>query len=38
VAVAAGADRFVTNNQRDFPVSIAEIQITYPADLPDGPA
>ena len=34
-AVGAGADRFVTNNQRDFPTSIAEIDVTYPADLPD---
>ena len=34
-AVGAGADRFVTNNRRDFPTSIAEIDITYPADLPD---
>ena len=34
-AVGAGADRFVTNNQRDFPKSISEIDITYPGDLPD---
>ena len=34
-AVGAGADRFVTNNQRDFPTSISEIDITFPADLPD---
>jgi predicted nucleic acid-binding protein len=33
-AVAMGADRFITNNQRDFPVSIKEIDVTYPADLP----
>lgn len=33
-AVALGADRFITNNHRDFPTSIAEVQITYPADLP----
>lgn len=32
-AVAAGADRFLTNNHRDFPRSIAEVQITYPGDL-----
>ncbi len=32
-AVNCGADRFVTNNQRDFPRSIVEINITYPADL-----
>jgi len=34
-AVAIGADRFITNNQRDFPAAITEIHITYPADLPD---
>ncbi|WP_165485553.1 type II toxin-antitoxin system VapC family toxin [Protofrankia symbiont of Coriaria ruscifolia] len=33
-AVAVGADRFITNNQRDFPTTIREIRITYPADLP----
>jgi predicted nucleic acid-binding protein len=32
-AVLAGADRFITNNASDFPKSIAEIDITYPADL-----
>jgi predicted nucleic acid-binding protein len=31
--VGAGADRFITNNARDFPRSIAEIEVTYPADL-----
>jgi len=36
-AVALGADRFITSNQRDFPADIAEIHITYPADLPDHP-
>jgi predicted nucleic acid-binding protein len=35
-AVSIGADRFITNNQRDFPAAIIEIQITYPADLPDS--
>ena len=35
-AVGLGADRFITNNQRDFPAGITEIHITYPADLP-GP-
>lgn len=35
-AVSIGADRFITNNQRDFPAAITEIQITYPADLPDS--
>jgi predicted nucleic acid-binding protein len=34
-AVAVGADRFITNNRRDFPVTISEIRITYPSDLPD---
>ena len=32
-AVNAGADRFITNNKKDFPKSIAEIDITYPEDL-----
>jgi predicted nucleic acid-binding protein len=32
-AVWAGADRFITNNERDFPKSISEIAVTYPADL-----
>ena len=34
-AVGMGADRFITNNKRDFPPTITEIQVTYPADLPD---
>ncbi|HWG60757.1 MAG TPA: PIN domain-containing protein [Streptosporangiaceae bacterium] len=34
-AVSLGADRFITNNQRDFPTAVTEIQITYPANLPD---
>jgi predicted nucleic acid-binding protein len=36
-AVNLGADRFITNNQRDFPRSIVEVAVTYPADLPDVP-
>ena len=32
-AVGAGADRFVTNNARDFPKSITEIDVTYPMEL-----
>jgi predicted nucleic acid-binding protein len=32
-AVQAGADRFITNNKRDFPVSIEEIEIVYPDQL-----
>lgn len=34
-AVNAGASRFITNNSRDFPKVIAEIDITYPMDLAD---
>lgn len=34
-AVRAGADRFITNNRRDFPKTIAELDVTYPEDLPD---
>ena len=34
-AVGVGADRFVTNNSRDFPKSIPEIEITYAIDLPE---
>ena len=32
-AVAVGADRFLTNNQRDFAPTITEVTVTYPADL-----
>jgi predicted nucleic acid-binding protein len=32
-AVAVGADRFLTNNRRDFRPSITEVRVTYPADL-----
>lgn len=34
--IDAGADRFITNNSRDFPKSITEIDITYPTDLPES--
>lgn len=34
-AVAAGADRFITNNRADFPKSIIEVDVTYPEDLPE---
>jgi predicted nucleic acid-binding protein len=34
-AVSTGADRFITNNQRDFPKEITEVDVTYPADLSD---
>ena len=32
-AVAAGADQFLTNNRRDFPTTIEEIEVLYPEDL-----
>lgn len=32
-AVDAGADRFLTNNRKDFPQTITEIDIIYPEDL-----
>lgn len=32
-AVAAGAERFITNNTRDFPTTIEEIAVTYPSML-----
>lgn len=34
-AVAAGAERFPTNNRRDFPQTITELAITYPDGLPE---
>jgi len=36
-AVGLGADRFITNNKRDFPRTIDEVRVTYPQDLPAGP-
>jgi predicted nucleic acid-binding protein len=33
-AIAVGADRFITNNRRDFPTTIKEIDVTYPDALP----
>jgi predicted nucleic acid-binding protein len=33
--VSVGADRFLTDNQRDFPRTIGEIDITYPDQLVD---
>lgn len=33
-AVLAGADRFITNNRRDFGPSITEIDVVYPDALP----
>jgi len=34
-AVGMGADRFITNNKRDFGADIEEIDITFPEALPD---
>jgi predicted nucleic acid-binding protein len=35
-AIGMGADRFVTNNKRDFGDGIKEIDIAYPDCLPDA--
>lgn len=32
-AVSAGADRFLTNNRKDFPRTITEIDVVYPDEL-----
>jgi predicted nucleic acid-binding protein len=34
-AIGLGAKRFITNNQRDFPATITEVDVTYPVKLPD---
>ena len=34
-AVGMGADRFITNNKRDFGAQIEEIDITFPDAIPD---
>lgn len=34
-AISMGAHRFITNNSKDFDASITELDVTYPADLPD---
>jgi len=34
-AVISGARRFITNNRSDFTKDIAEIDVTYPDELPD---
>lgn len=34
-AVSMGADRFITNNKRDFGTGITEIDIIHPDELPD---
>lgn len=36
-AVAAGAERFITNNTSDFSKTIVEVDIVYPAELDDPP-
>ena len=36
-AVAAGADRFLTNNRRDFSLDIEELEIVYPDMLDEAP-
>lgn len=33
-AIHQRADQFLTNNKKDFPKSISEIEIIYPSDLP----
>ena len=37
-AVGIGARRFITNNHRGFAPTITELQVTYPADLPESSA
>lgn len=34
-AIAGGAEFFLTNNRRDFPKSITEIDVIHPEDLPE---
>jgi predicted nucleic acid-binding protein len=34
-AIGVGADRFITNNPRNFGGAITELRVTYPADLPE---
>ena len=34
-AVAAGADRFITNNSADFTKAITAVDVTYPDELPE---
>lgn len=36
-AVAAGADQFLTNNPKDFPSTISEIDVVHPDELPTDP-
>jgi len=35
-AVGLGAERFITNNHRDFPQAITDIKVTYPGELADA--
>ncbi|MEY4175824.1 MAG: hypothetical protein RI900_2989 [Actinomycetota bacterium] len=35
-AIQAGADRFITNNRKDFRAPIADIEVVYPSDLPSA--
>lgn len=35
-AVAMGADRFITNNRKDFTKEITEVDVVYPEELPAG--
>lgn len=37
-AVGMGADRFITNNRRDFTQRITEITVVHPEDLADASA
>jgi predicted nucleic acid-binding protein len=37
-AVSMGADRFVTNNRRDFSAEITEVDVVFPENLPDPAA
>lgn len=37
-AIGMGAERFITNNRRDFGPDIKEIDVTYPDALPDPAA
>lgn len=34
-AISVGAERFITNNRSDFSKAIAEVDVTYPDELPD---
>lgn len=34
-AALAGADRFITNNRKDFTKEITEVDVVYPEELPE---